>query len=129
MTLFMWANSQNKADVLLRLAFRALDKDGSGSIETTEFVFLMTHVGKLLTCLILLSRHLLSLSSKKYFALSVNISPSRLTQFPSGGQLSIICVAQLCPGKVVSCGALCSGQRGALIKCPLIAGQHETISY
>ena len=62
MTLYMWAISQNKADVLLRLAFRALDKDGSGSIETTEFVFLMTHVGKLLTCLILLSRHLLSLS-------------------------------------------------------------------
>ena len=28
-----------------RLAFRALDKDGSGSIDTTEFVFLMTHVG------------------------------------------------------------------------------------
>ena len=47
MTLYMWATSQNKADVLLRLAFRALDKDGSGSIETTEFVFLMTHVGKL----------------------------------------------------------------------------------
>ena len=29
----------------IRLAFRALDKDGSGSIETSEFVFLMTHVG------------------------------------------------------------------------------------
>ena len=48
MTLYIKGNSQNKSKVLLRLAFRALDKDGSGSIETTEFVFLMTHVGKLL---------------------------------------------------------------------------------
>ena len=43
--LLIMIHSQLTVDV--RLAFRALDKDGSGSIETSEFVFLMTHVGKL----------------------------------------------------------------------------------
>ena len=28
------------------LAFRALDKDGSGTVETSEFKHLMTHVGQ-----------------------------------------------------------------------------------
>ena len=30
----------------VRLAFRTLDKDGSGTIETSEFKHLMTHIGK-----------------------------------------------------------------------------------
>ena len=29
----------------VRLAFRTLDKDGSGTIETSEFKHLMTHIG------------------------------------------------------------------------------------
>ena len=36
-------------DILLSqvlLAFRALDKDGSGTVETAEFKHLMTHVGE-----------------------------------------------------------------------------------
>ena len=32
---------------MVRLAFRTLDKDGSGSICTHEFKHLMTHIGKL----------------------------------------------------------------------------------
>ena len=30
----------------MTLAFRALDKDGSGTVETSEFKHLMTHVGE-----------------------------------------------------------------------------------
>ena len=31
---------------MVRLAFRTLDKDGSGTIETSEFKHLMTHIGR-----------------------------------------------------------------------------------
>ena len=31
---------------MVRLAFRTLDKDGSGTIDTSEFKHLMTHIGK-----------------------------------------------------------------------------------
>ena len=30
---------------MVKLAFRALDKDGSGQVSTTEFKHLMTHIG------------------------------------------------------------------------------------
>ena len=30
---------------MIRLAFRALDKDGSGTVSTKEFKHLMTHLG------------------------------------------------------------------------------------
>ena len=30
---------------MVRLAFRTLDKDGSGTIDTGEFKHLMTHIG------------------------------------------------------------------------------------
>ena len=32
---------------MVRLAFRTLDKDGSGTIATNEFKHLMTHIGKI----------------------------------------------------------------------------------
>ena len=32
---------------MIRLAFRALDKDGSGTVSTKEFKHLMTHIGKI----------------------------------------------------------------------------------
>ena len=38
--------SQSDDEEMVRLAFRALDKDGSGTIETSEFKHLMTHIGK-----------------------------------------------------------------------------------
>ena len=31
---------------MVRLAFRTLDKDGSGTIETSEFKHLMTRIGR-----------------------------------------------------------------------------------
>ena len=31
---------------MVRLAFRTLDKDGSGEISTDEFKHLMTHIGR-----------------------------------------------------------------------------------
>ena len=31
---------------MIRLAFRALDKDGSGTVSTKEFKHLMTHLGR-----------------------------------------------------------------------------------
>ena len=34
---------------MVRLAFRTLDKDGSGTIDTGEFKHLMTHIGDKLT--------------------------------------------------------------------------------
>ena len=34
---------------MVRLAFRTLDKDGSGTIDTQEFKHLMTHIGDKLT--------------------------------------------------------------------------------
>ena len=30
---------------MVKLAFRALDKDGSGTVDTREFKHLMTHIG------------------------------------------------------------------------------------
>ena len=36
----------NDEEEMVRLAFRALDKDGSGSICTAEFKHLMTNIGK-----------------------------------------------------------------------------------
>ena len=36
-------------DNKVTLAFRALDKDGSGTVETAEFKHLMTHVGQYLS--------------------------------------------------------------------------------
>ena len=44
----MMSNKMNGTDdeEMVRLAFRALDKDGSGSIETGEFKHLMTHIGR-----------------------------------------------------------------------------------
>ena len=38
--------SQTDDEEMVRLAFRTLDKDGSGTIETNEFKHLMTHIGK-----------------------------------------------------------------------------------
>ena len=38
--------SQTDDEEMVRLAFRTLDKDGSGSISTNEFKHLMTHIGK-----------------------------------------------------------------------------------
>ena len=35
----------NDEEEMVRLAFRALDKDGSGSICTAEFKHLMTNIG------------------------------------------------------------------------------------
>ena len=40
--------NENDDEEMVRLAFRTLDKDGSGSICTNEFKHLMTHIGKLL---------------------------------------------------------------------------------
>ena len=34
-----------KDEEMVKLAFRALDKDGSGQVSTTEFKHLMTHIG------------------------------------------------------------------------------------
>ena len=36
-----------KDEEMVKLAFRALDKDGSGQVSTTEFKHLMTHIGKI----------------------------------------------------------------------------------
>ena len=41
-------------DNKVTLAFRALDKDGSGTVETAEFKHLMTHVGQYLSLYFLL---------------------------------------------------------------------------
>ena len=38
--------SDKDDEEMVRLAFRTLDKDGSGSISTAEFKHLMTHIGK-----------------------------------------------------------------------------------
>ena len=38
--------NNNDDEEMVRLAFRTLDKDGSGSIATSEFKHLMTHIGK-----------------------------------------------------------------------------------
>ena len=38
--------NDNDDEEMVRLAFRTLDKDGSGSIATSEFKHLMTHIGK-----------------------------------------------------------------------------------
>ena len=38
-------------DELLRMAFRVLDKDGSGTITTKEFRHLMTNIGDKLSTL------------------------------------------------------------------------------
>lgn len=35
---------------LIRMAFRVLDKDGSGTITSAEFRHLMTNIGDKLTC-------------------------------------------------------------------------------
>ena len=44
---------------MIRLAFRALDKDGSGTVSTKEFKHLMTHIGeKCLEFYIFSSRYL-----------------------------------------------------------------------
>ena len=37
--------SINDDEEMVRLAFRTLDKDGSGTIATDEFKHLMTHIG------------------------------------------------------------------------------------
>ena len=44
----MMVTIRNQLDIngQVRLAFRTLDKDGSGTIETSEFKHLMTHIGK-----------------------------------------------------------------------------------
>ena len=39
--------SDTDDEEMVRLAFRTLDKDGSGSISTAEFKHLMTHIGEL----------------------------------------------------------------------------------
>ena len=38
--------SNSDDEEMVRMAFRTLDKDGSGSIATSEFKHLMTHIGK-----------------------------------------------------------------------------------
>jgi Ca2+-binding EF-hand superfamily protein len=38
--------SNTDDEEMVRLAFRTLDKDGSGSIATSEFKHLMTHIGE-----------------------------------------------------------------------------------
>ena len=38
--------NENDDEEMVRLAFRTLDKDGSGSICTNEFKHLMTHIGE-----------------------------------------------------------------------------------
>ena len=40
--------SDKDDEEMVRLAFRTLDKDGSGSISTAEFKHLMTHIGEYL---------------------------------------------------------------------------------
>ena len=57
--------NDNDDEEMVRLAFRTLDKDGSGSIATSEFKHLMTHIGKL-TCIIIESHFLLVLSVQSY---------------------------------------------------------------
>ena len=46
--IMMMVTIRNRLDIngQVRLAFRTLDKDGSGTIETSEFKHLMTHIGK-----------------------------------------------------------------------------------
>ena len=46
--IMMMVTIRNQLDIngQVRLAFRTLDKDGSGTIETSEFKHLMTHIGK-----------------------------------------------------------------------------------
>ena len=44
-TAYLNHHDENK----VTLAFRALDKDGSGTVETAEFKHLMTHVGQYLS--------------------------------------------------------------------------------
>ena len=45
--IMMMVTIRNQLDnCQVRLAFRTLDKDGSGAIETSEFKHLMTHIGK-----------------------------------------------------------------------------------
>ena len=38
-------NESNDVE-MVRMAFRTLDKDGSGTVETAEFKHLMTHIGR-----------------------------------------------------------------------------------
>ena len=38
--------SNSDDEEMVRMAFRTLDKDVSGSIATSEFKHLMTHIGK-----------------------------------------------------------------------------------
>ena len=53
--------NDNDDEEMVRLAFRTLDKDGSGSIATSEFKHLMTHIGKFTRSIITESHFLLVL--------------------------------------------------------------------
>ena len=60
-------------DELLRMAFRVLDKDGSGTITTKEFRHLMTNIGDKLSSLEVRKINKLIMPLKTYnFSASVN---------------------------------------------------------
>ena len=58
-------DDQNDNYEQVRLAFRTLDKDGSGTIETSEFKHLMTHIGmNMKTRKMLIGRSVATLKAK-----------------------------------------------------------------